>query len=73
MEDSYKKGKQLINYVFHESDSTLCLHRRFPAMFSGTGNSHEFAQNYREDISDQHELILPLLKKKQVLLTEARK
>lgn len=60
MEDSYKKEKQLINYVFCESDCTLCSQRHFPAMFSGTGNRHKFAQNYMEDASDQHKPTSPL-------------
>lgn len=53
VEHSYKKGKQLINYVFPECDSTLCSQRHFPAVFSGAGNNHGFAQNCREDLSDQ--------------------
>lgn len=53
VEHSYKKGKQLINYVFPESDSTLCSQRHFPAMFLGTANNHGFAENCREDLSDQ--------------------
>lgn len=72
MEGSYKKGKQLINYVFHESDalgahtdvSLPCFQVQETIM-----NLHRtIGKMYQTNTSRYYHF-----KKKQALLTEARK